>query len=92
MTEEKTMLEYDIVESADIAILLEDVRKKISEGWEPIGGVSFGADSENVDIYLQSMIRREPPSAYYRRIAALKDGSAPVAMPDPNTVSIMDNQ
>ena len=49
-------LEYDLVMEVNRLRLVEEVQKKIANGWQPIGGISFCED------YLcQAVVRKAPP-------------------------------
>lgn len=49
--------EYKIIKNKKIPTLTEDVNKSISDGWEPLGGVTVSF-CENVGVVCQAMIKR----------------------------------
>lgn len=60
-------IEYDIVSTTDISELIENVNKKIKDGWEPIGGLctlvepvpkQLADTLGNTIVFRQAMLRR----------------------------------
>ena len=55
-------MEYDIVSAGDYKIVIEKIRKKIAEGWEPLGGVSISESETSEDYYFsvaQAIIKKD---------------------------------
>lgn len=49
-------MEYDIAESTSISLLKFSVKKMISEGWIPSGGIAITSD-EDTECFYQAMIK-----------------------------------
>lgn len=62
------MIEYDVVGGFSVEILVSDVRKWISEGWEPLGGVVVTHYDGDPRKFFQAMIRRQTPDHPPRQV------------------------
>ena len=52
--------DYMILSETSDSELAKKVREYISEGWEPLGGVSYGSSHFSaVEVFVQAMIKRE---------------------------------
>ena len=63
----KSITQYKVLSSDNLQELQSLVNKELKQGWQPLGGISTGAESDGdclSIIYMQSMVKLQDPEIY----------------------------